>query len=166
VEYDQAARKRLGRAVRAARTSAGYDNRNDFADKMKRSARQVQALENGESGVGPDTWAAAAEALGWPIERVYALLDGETQAAVAPPELAAVSDEELAAEVLRRMQAGGEHGGDTAATKDPGSGPGKVTRLPTAAHKPGKLSKGQQRQRNADQAGEPDPDDPTDLEPR
>lgn len=112
-----AARKRLGRAVRAARTTAGYANRSEFADKMKRSARQVQALENGESGVGPDTWAAAAEVLEWPLEKVYALLDDEPGSTVLPPpSLAVVSDEELAAEVLRRMKAGGEPGGDTAAT--------------------------------------------------
>ena len=117
MEYDQAARKRLGRAVRAARLKAGYANRGDFADQLKRSARQVQALENGESGVGPDTWAAAAETLGWPLEQVYALLDGdEARVRSAPPSLAAVSNEELAEEVLRRMKSGGEHGGDTAAT--------------------------------------------------
>lgn len=115
MEYDRAARQRLGRAVRAARTKAGYPNRSDFADKLGRSARQVQALENGESGVGPDTYAKAAEVLGWPLERVYQLLDDEgVQTRSAPPALTSVSDEDLAAEVLRRMK--GEAGGDTAPT--------------------------------------------------
>lgn len=115
MEYDQAARQRLGREIRAARTRAGHANRESFASQMKRSSRQVQALENGESGVGPDTWAAAAEVLGWPLARVYELLDG-VQLGSTPSPLTVVSDEELAAEVLRRMKAG-DSGGDTAATK-------------------------------------------------
>jgi hypothetical protein len=118
VEYDQAARKRLGREVRAARRKAGYENREDFAAVMKptRSARQVQALENGESGVGPDTWAAAAEALGWDVQRPYDLLEGKS-AESPPPELTTVSDDELAAEVLRRMKRGdGDVGRDATPT--------------------------------------------------
>ena len=129
MEYDQAARKRLGRAIRSARTDAGFSNREAFASELGRSGRQVQALENGESGVGPDTMAAAAKALGWELERVYAILDGRTVSESSPTGLTAVSDEELAAEVLRRMKAGGEHGGNTAATQDPGSGPDNVRPL-------------------------------------
>lgn len=166
MEYDLVARKRLGRAVRSARLAAGYGNRNDFADVVKRSARQVQALENGESGVGPDTLASVAAALGWELEKVYAILDGRQETDRSPSAaLTDVSDEDLAAEVLRRMKAGGEHGGDTAATNDPGPRPGTVTQL-EAARKEGTLSKGQQRQRNAERAGEPEPDDPDDFEPR
>lgn len=115
MEYDRAARKRLGRAIRAARLKAGHRNRADFADQMDRSTRQVQALENGEDGVGPDTWAAAADALGWDVEELYAILDG-TQSAepVGEPStvLAVASDEDLAAEVLRRMRRVGEQGGE------------------------------------------------------
>lgn len=131
MNYDLAARQRLGREVRAARVNAGYSNREAFAAQIGRSARQVQALEKGESGVGPDTMHAAAELLGWPIERVYELLDGN-QPGPTSPALTSVSDEDLAAEVLRRMKAGGEHGGDTAATKAPGSGPDNVTPMRSA----------------------------------
>lgn len=123
MEYDLEARRRLGRAVRAARTSAGFTNRAEFADKLKRSARQVQALENGESGVGPDTWAAAAEVLGWQVDDVYALLENRQPVTSAPTPLTAVSDEELAAEVLRRMRERGDRGGDTAATMTPAREP-------------------------------------------
>lgn len=114
MEYDQAARQRLGREVRAARVRAGFANRESFADKMKRSARQVQALENGESGVGPDTWAAAADVLGWPLAQVYELLDG-VDAGSTPSPLTDVSDEQIVAEVLRRMK--GDAGGDTTPTR-------------------------------------------------
>lgn len=126
MEYDRAARKRLGRAIRAARRSAGYGNRADFADKMRRSTRQVQALENGEDGVGPDTWAIAAEVLGWDLEQVYAILDGDEPSRAdrsVPDALARASVEDLAAEVLRRMKGAG-HGGDTAPMKSAPSGTG------------------------------------------
>lgn len=71
--------------------------------------------------------AAAADLVGWELEQVYALLEGREEPGPTSPSLTSVSDEDLAAEVLRRMKAGGEHGGDTAATKDPGSGPDNVT---------------------------------------
>lgn len=113
MEHDRSDRQRLGRTIRAARLEAGYRRREDFAEKLGRSARQVQALENGDTGVGPDTWAAAAAVLGWPIERVYEIL--ESGAAVPPSSstgLADASDEELVAEVLRRMRAGDGDDGD------------------------------------------------------
>ena len=159
--YDLAARRRLGRAVRDARRQAGYTNRMEFADKVGRSARQIQALENGEDGVGPDTYAATAETLGWPLERMYEFLDDSAAPRAIPPSLASVTDEDLAAEVLRRMRSGGEHGGDTAATKDPGSGPGSVTYLGTqaAARDVGKPPRAQR------QPQEPDLDDPPHNDP-
>lgn len=121
MEYDQAARKRLGAAVRAARVSAGFRKRDDFAAAVHRSARQVQALENGETGVGPDTIAAVARKLGWNLDDAHALLENRGTTGVGSTVLADVSDEELAAEVLRRMR--GDDGGNTAPTITLNTGP-------------------------------------------
>lgn len=113
MEYDQAARKRLGRAVRAARRDAGFVNREDFAEKVGRSARQVQALENGESGVGVDTWSAAAKVLEWPIEKVYEILDGRRETDRSPSTaLTSVSDDELVDELRRRLNKKAGEGDD------------------------------------------------------
>lgn len=119
--YDLASRKRLGRTVRDARRQAGYEGRAEFADKVGRSARQVQALENGEDGVGPDTYAAVAKALGWPLDRIYQLLDGDAEQVPTPPALTAVSDDQLVAEVLRRLKVGdGDVGRDASAIDEVG----------------------------------------------
>lgn len=86
-------------------------------------------LERGEA-VGPDTYAAVARALNWPLDRIYAVLAGEDpDPVVGSTPLTAISDEELAAEVLRRMKERGERGGDTPATNQPGAGPDNVTQL-------------------------------------
>lgn len=46
------------------------------------------------------------------------------------PSIDSLSDDQLIEEVRRRMKRGGEHGGhNTAATRDPGSGPGTVRKL-------------------------------------
>lgn len=170
MEYDLEARRRLGRAIRAARTSAGFTNRTEFADKLKRSARQVQALENGESGVGPDTWAAAAQVLGWPLEHLYAVLDGSAQSVRAdrvPPPLTAVSDEELVAELLRRMKSGGAEDAERpATTKAAGSGRRLQAVDDEAARDVGREGSVTRVRRQQDQAGEPLTDDPNDMEPR
>lgn len=82
-------------------------------------------LERGES-VGADTYAAVAEALGWSLDRIYAILSNEPVAEPSqePTGLAAVSHEELAAELLRRMKAGdGDVGRDAA--------PMNVTKMPS-----------------------------------
>ena len=120
---------------------------------------------------GPQIAATFARAYGRPVLEAFVAADFLTAAEAkerptAAPSLSSLSEVDLLEEVLKRMKQGGEHGGDTATTKSPGSGPRKVSHLPTAAHQPGKLSKGQQRRKNAERAGEPDPDDPQDLEPR
>lgn len=173
MEYDLEARRRLGRAIRAARTAAGFTNRTEFADKLKRSARQVQALENGESGVGPDTWGAAAQVLGWELDTVYALLENRSILESSPPPLASVSDEELAAEVLRRMKIGGvEDAERSATTKTPDvaviglGGVGRSDLLDEAARDVGRPGTVRRIREEQDQAGAPPADDPDDMEPR
>lgn len=158
MEYDLAARQRLGREIRAARAAAGY-TREAFAAEIGRSGRQVQALENGESGVGPDTRTAAARALGWPVELVYELLEGKSPDLRSPSPLTVVSDEELAAEVLRRMKAGGEGDGRDAAPiassddPDPDAALG-LRVLPRAARR------GTPNLRRGNDAPPPDPEGP------
>lgn len=104
--------------MRQARRAAGFSKTPAWAAKVGRSDRVLLGLERGEA-VGPDTYAAVAEAIGWPLSRVYDILNGAPVRAgdhlrPVPSPLADVSDEELAAEVLRRMK--GEAGGDTAPT--------------------------------------------------
>lgn len=45
------------------------------------------------------------------------------QRPAAAPSFDSLSDDQLVEEIRLRMKRGGEHGGDTAATKKPGSGP-------------------------------------------
>lgn len=100
-------------------------------------------LERGES-VGADTYAAVAEALGWSLDRIYSILAGEpvTESTAPSAALADVSDEEITAEVLRRMKRG-EHGGDTAAIEQaPVSGETPAaTRLPRRRPEIGEFQK-------------------------
>jgi len=131
----------------------------------------VAALERGETGVGPDTWAAAARALGWPLDRVYELLEGR-DARPTPSSLTQVSDEELAHEVLRRMQRAGD--GDVhrdaasiaAVTDLTDRRPAAVELEEEAARDVGREGSLARRRREQDQASQPSRDDPTDMEPR
>lgn len=141
MEPDLAARKRLGAEVRQARKRAGFSRTPEWADKIGRSDRVLLGLERGES-VGADTYAAVAAALGWSLDRLYSILAGEpgNESADPDPGLATVSDDELAAEVLRRMKRG-EHGGDTAATSVTHLTPREQMQQPTkkaARRDPGK----------------------------
>lgn len=137
MDSDLQARRLLGTKVRQARRAAGFANTAKWADRVGRSDRVLLGLERGEA-VGADTYAAVADALGWPLERIYSLLDQEdAQVRSASPTLTTVSDEELAAEVLRRMKSGGEHGGDTAATNvRPMSKGEQMQQLPRKAARP------------------------------
>ncbi|GEP38842.1 hypothetical protein NPS01_25050 [Nocardioides psychrotolerans] len=158
MEHDRSARKRLGRAVRAARQDAGYANREDFAAQVGRSARQVQALENGETGVGPDTYAAVAKVLDWKLDKVYAYLEGEQPGSPVPPSLTVVSDDQLLAEIARRFARAeqrerGEPGGDTTATTVPAREPAPP-HLRVAARDIGEPSRGQRKRAALDELGE------------
>lgn len=139
MEPDLTARKRLGNEVRQARKRAGLSKTAEWADRVGRSDRVLLGLERGES-VGPDTYAAVADALGWTLDRLYSILAGEPvlESSTASTGLASVSNEEIAAEVLRRMKAG-EHGGrDTAATnvRELSSGAGSQVQKKAAQSKP------------------------------
>lgn len=107
MEPDLAARKRLGAEVKLARKRAGYSKTIEWVEKVGRSDRILLDLERGGK-VGDGTYAAVAEALGWPLDRIYAILANEPvePAGSGSSELTTVSNEELAAEVLRRMKAG------------------------------------------------------------
>lgn len=161
---------------RTALESKGISSKRGLATKVGISPQTAKRLIDGEGKPSPETVAAVADELfngdrtrvwelagesrqdygDWQLPAEASQLDPDQRAAVL-----AVVRAMLPPEVRR-----GETGGDTPATKAPGSGPGTVTQLPTAARDVGKLSKGQQRRRNADQAGEPPVDDPDDLEPR
>lgn len=105
MEPNLAARKRLGAEVRQARRRAGYAKTLEWVAKVGRSDRILLGLERGET-VGADTYAAVAEALEWPLDRIYAILADEPlePAGSGSTELTTVSNEELAAEVLRRLR--------------------------------------------------------------
>lgn len=114
MEPDLAARKRLGAEVKRARKRAGYAKTIEWVEKVGRSDRILLDLERGGK-VGDGTYAAVAEALDWPLDRIYAILADEPFEAArsGPTELATVSNEELAAEVLRRLKrTGGEVGAE------------------------------------------------------
>lgn len=98
------------------------------------------------------------------VEAGFLTAEEAKQRPTAAPSLSSLSDDQLVDEIRERLRKAGEHGGDTAATKDPS--PGNVTQIGRAARGTGKVSKGQQRRRDADRAGEPDPDDPDDHEGR
>lgn len=129
MEYDFDARQRLGRLVRQTRRARGLGKTAEWAAKVGRSDRVLLGLERGEA-VGADTYAAVADALGVRVDFVYGALDGvdvrladyESIKSPTPPALTSVSDDELAAEVLRRMKNGGERHGDATTTKAAGSG--------------------------------------------
>lgn len=89
VDYDLNARKRLGRAVRRARRAAGLAKTAEWADKVGRSDRVLLGMERGEPA-GPDTYAAVAEALGWPTARIYDLLEDRAD---QPPVTGTEDDE-------------------------------------------------------------------------
>ena len=107
VDNELEARKRLGLLVRQARRSAGYANTQTWAAKVGRSDRQLLGLERVEK-VGTDTYAAVAEALGWPVDRIPEILAGRGPSS-ASTALADVSDDDLVEELRRRLRAGGEH---------------------------------------------------------
>lgn len=127
VEHDLQARKSLGRQIRNARKAAGLSDTKAWAAKVGRSDRMLLGLERGEA-VGADTYAAVSAALpDWPLNRIYAVLEGrEAPASLgsAPPALADVSAEELVAEVLRRIKTGGGRRGDESGATTEGRGLG------------------------------------------
>lgn len=76
--YSQEARTRLGEAVEAARTAAGYRYRTEFcrAHNIK-SLRSLELLEQGKTGVGQAFLFEVADALpGWARETPQVVLDG------------------------------------------------------------------------------------------
>ncbi|MBB3041172.1 helix-turn-helix domain-containing protein [Nocardioides soli] len=149
-----------------ARWSSGEVNR-VIAQKVGVTEPSIARWKNG--GIkSPDAKqvAAFARAYGRPILEAFVAADflTEEEARVRPtavPSLSSLDEVELIKEILRRAEERGEHGGDTAATSAPA-----LTGLRSAARTTGKVSKNQQRQRNAERAGEPEPDDPDDMEPR
>lgn len=146
----------------------GDDQQKEAAAKARLDQSAISRWLNTGTPGRAENVAAFARAYNRPVLEAFVAAGFLTateakQRPTAAPSLDSFSDDQLVEEVRRRMKRGGEHGGDTAATS---ATPAEVTHLPTAARAPGKPSKGQQRRCNADKAGEPEPIDPDDFEPR
>lgn len=90
-DYPEAARIRLGRAVQAARTRAGY-SRTAFAEKVGPgmagiSKRHLADLEGGRPGISDTKLRAVARHLpGWTEDTPRAILEGAAPPVAALPE--------------------------------------------------------------------------------
>jgi len=118
-------------------------------------------IRNGHSRISDDTASALATMLDVHVDVVYAAARmrprlGRFELPTRADRLDGAQRQVVLSVVDAILDAAGQA---------PSAGSSNVTEL-RAARTTGKLSKGQQRQRNADRAGEPDPDDPTDMEPR
>lgn len=91
---------RLGRAVHAARTEAGYGDTREWANAVGRTTRMLLGLERGEQ-VGGGTLDLVERTLGWPPQHAYRILDDPNYLDHAG--LQSIDDQSLAAEVLRRL---------------------------------------------------------------
>jgi hypothetical protein len=103
------------------------------------NASTVSRWKTGKQAAGPEAAVAFARARRRPVLEalVAAGFLTEKEAKVRPagtPDLSQLTNDELLKLVRARMEERGEHGGDTAATKDPGSGPDNVTPM-TGAEK-------------------------------
>lgn len=109
--------QRLGVAVQDARIDDGLSNIEDWAEAVGRSSKTLYRIEQGRH-VSASTLRLVEDALGWDAGRANRILDGmEGPEPVRrpKPDPRQLSNDELLAEVARRMR-GGEQGGDTAAT--------------------------------------------------
>ncbi|GHF31138.1 hypothetical protein GCM10017786_76090 [Amycolatopsis deserti] len=110
-DYSQEARDNLGEAVTNAREAAGHKFRPSFARAAKISPRSLDAVENGEAGVGGVVLRAIARALpNWDEDTPRAILEGnpppptvaERPEPTYPPDL---YERELKTETERQIMA-------------------------------------------------------------
>lgn len=108
---------RLGRAVYSARSRSGYGDMTIWADRVGRSTRMLLGLERGER-VGRGTLEAIEAALEWPTGHSHAVLSGAVvtafpvSAAGPSAELAALTDDQLIAELSARLASRTRRGTD------------------------------------------------------
>ena len=95
---------RLGDAISRARRAEGFTDTQQWCEIVGRSDRQLLGLERGER-VGRGTLRLVEDALDWPAGQAFKILDGDTavQPVPVPASIREASDEQLLAELARRL---------------------------------------------------------------